>query len=286
MKKLTTILAVAAGSLLFNRADAQLRVHVNFNFGDPTPVVAQQYPAYDDSDDYYYLPDVEAYYSIPQNCYYYMDGGRWISARYLPGAYRNYDWRAFRHFEIRERRPYMHHDNYRERWGGGRPDWNYADRGRMNPGWGGDRNDDRRGWGHRDDRGWNNRDDRGGWGNRDNNRWDNNRGNDNNWNNQNRGGWDNNRDNVNNRWGGQQGGNRGPFPNGNDNRPQGGFGQQNPGGQPNRGGDNNGGWQRGGQNQGGQQGGNQNWGHDIRNNNADQRFTENNRMNQMRPSRF
>ncbi|WDF53970.1 hypothetical protein [Mucilaginibacter sp. KACC 22063] len=136
MKKLATIIAVSAGLLTFKAADAQIGLHVSFNFGNvvatrPVPV-QYQYPADDNCNDYYYLPEVEAYYSIPQHCYYYMDGNRWISNTYLPGNYRNMDWRSFRHYEVREVRPYMHHDMYRERFGGfaRRSDWNYANNDR------------------------------------------------------------------------------------------------------------------------------------------------------------
>lgn len=132
MKKLATIIAVTAGLLTVKAADAQIGIHVSFNLGTPAVVVPQpaavQYPDYDDSDDYYYLPDVEAYYSIPQHCYFYMDGNRWISAAYLPGRYHDMDWRAFRHYEVRGERPYMNHSAYRTKFGGAsqRPNWGYA----------------------------------------------------------------------------------------------------------------------------------------------------------------
>jgi hypothetical protein len=124
MKKIAILSAIAISGLLFNnKADAQIRIHLGLNFA-PRPVVVAQ-PAeyieptnYDGDEDYYYLPEVDAYYSVPDQCYYYNDGGRWVSAAYLPGAYRNYDWRYARRYEVRAPRPFMHADYYRARYHG------------------------------------------------------------------------------------------------------------------------------------------------------------------------
>jgi hypothetical protein len=128
MKKIALISAIALSGLLYNSANAQLRVHIGLNFGvRPVYVPAQvvQQPAdyceptnYNGDEDYYYLPEVDAYYSVPEGCYYYSDGDRWVSAAYLPGVYRDYDWRTVRRYEVRAPRPYMHHDYYRSRYNG------------------------------------------------------------------------------------------------------------------------------------------------------------------------
>ncbi len=143
MKKIAFISAIALSSLLYNSAKAQIRVHLGIHFASrpvyvPARVVVAQpvsdeysEPAnYDGDEDYYYLPEVDAYYSIPEQCYYYNDGGSWVSAAYLPGAYRNYDWRAARRFEVHAHRPFMHNDYYRTRYNGvafnGRWDHSYS----------------------------------------------------------------------------------------------------------------------------------------------------------------
>jgi hypothetical protein len=129
MKKIIIISAIAMSGLLFNTANAQVRVHVGFNFGTPVYVheglaaqpAAVEYiePAnYDGDEDYYYIPEVDAYYSVPEECYYYNNGGRWVSAAYLPGAYRDFNWRNARRFEVRAPRPFMHNDYYRARYNG------------------------------------------------------------------------------------------------------------------------------------------------------------------------
>ncbi|MDP2114697.1 MAG: hypothetical protein Q8K69_11630, partial [Bacteroidota bacterium] len=40
---------------------------------------------------YYYLPDVEAYYDVPSSQFIYLNGGTWVHRTYLPSRYRNYD---------------------------------------------------------------------------------------------------------------------------------------------------------------------------------------------------
>ena len=210
MKKLIILSAIAASGLFYAKtADAQISIHVGLNIPvrhvyvpAPQPVVVQDEPVYNDDnvpasydDDYYYLPEVEAYYSVPRHCYYYNDGSSWVTAAYLPGAYRNYNWRSAVRYEVRAPRPYMHHDFYRSRWGGyagGRANWGqrfnnrynggYAYSSRDNRGWG-NRGDYGRGnWGGRsnqsDNRGWNRGNhDRGNWGNRGNNNDNRGRGN-------------------------------------------------------------------------------------------------------------
>jgi hypothetical protein len=130
MKKLIITSAIALSGLIYNTANAQIGIHLGLHFG-PRPVVYEparvvvaqpaQYcePAnYDGNEDYYYLPEVDAYYSIPDQCYYYNDGGQWVSAAYLPGTYRDFDWRTARRFEVRAPRPFMHDDYYRTRYNG------------------------------------------------------------------------------------------------------------------------------------------------------------------------
>ncbi|QQL51126.1 hypothetical protein [Mucilaginibacter ginkgonis] len=123
MKKLTTIMAAGLAVLAYHTASAQVGLHVSLNLGGVgVHAVYNQAPVqYVDNaygDDYYYLPDVEAYYSVPQHCYYYNDGRQWVSAAYLPGRFHDFDWRNARRYEIRGERPFMHHDMYRTRYGG------------------------------------------------------------------------------------------------------------------------------------------------------------------------
>ncbi len=41
--------------------------------------------------DYYYLPDLNIYYDVTNALFYFLSGGRWVSAAYLPERYRAFD---------------------------------------------------------------------------------------------------------------------------------------------------------------------------------------------------
>jgi hypothetical protein len=212
MKKLFILSAIAVGGLIANKANAQLSIHVGFNVPvhrvyapSPPPVVIEEQPVYNDdygqvnyndaSDDYYYLPEVEAYYSVSNHYYYYNNGRNWVTCAYLPGAYRNYDWRTATRYEVRGNRPYMHHDVYRQRWGGysgDRSNWGRRFERRHDGGYAYQNRDNRnnnRGW----DRGRDNNRDRGNWGGRPDNRGD-------------HGNWGGRPNNNNNNGGGNHGG--------------------------------------------------------------------------------
>jgi hypothetical protein len=180
MKKIALISALALGGLFYNTANAQIRVSLGLHLPG-IHVVAQTpvYANYNTSDDYYYLPDVDAYYSVPEQCYYYNDGYNWVSAAYLPGAYRDYDWRNARRYEVREHAPYLRADFYRDRYRGnvgnwGRNDNHYDSRTYANRDF--NRSDDRLRFEKRDDQRFDNNRDNRGWNDRgrgDNQRFDN-----------------------------------------------------------------------------------------------------------------
>lgn len=134
MKKFVLSIIIAAGGLFTQAANAQVGVSVGVRLGPVVINVHKPVAPVVVYDDFYYLPEVEAYYSVPEHCYYYMDGNRrWTSAAYLPGRYRDYDWRYARRYEIHNQRPFDNHVYYRNRFGGnpGR-NWDnnrYADRG-------------------------------------------------------------------------------------------------------------------------------------------------------------
>jgi hypothetical protein len=172
MKKLLILSAIALSGLFYNTANAQVRIHVGLNlwpnrvYVHPAAVVEtapavcsdEVAPAdYDQADDYYYLPDVNAYYSVANQCYYYNDGDNWVSTVYLPGEYANFDWRSARHFEVRAPRPYMHNDFYMSRFHGANFNWARYNAPREEY-FGRDRHFDNRGYdqrfGDRDNRGW------------------------------------------------------------------------------------------------------------------------------------
>jgi len=109
MKKILLILVLITGSICF-KATAQ--VHVNVNIG-VQPVWG---PVGYDQADYYYMPDIDAYYNVPQRQFIYLEGGSWIFAANLPYRYHNYD--LYRGYKVvmNEPRPWLHNEVYRQRY--------------------------------------------------------------------------------------------------------------------------------------------------------------------------
>ncbi len=174
MKKLAIISAIALSGLIYNNANAQVRVSVGFNLGGPVvvqrPVVVERPVVVDYADDYYYMPEVDAYYSRGENLYYYNNGYSWVSGVYLPGAYRTYSWRNVPHYAVHAYRPYMNHNVYRTKYRGNAIDWRRFDNRNDRRDW--DRHDNRPDWNNRGNNrpDWNDRNDnRGNWNNRRNN---------------------------------------------------------------------------------------------------------------------
>jgi hypothetical protein len=145
MKKIALISAIALSGLFYNTASAQISFGIHINTPAVRVVAATPvYTEYTPADDYYYLPEVDAYYSVAERCYYYNDGDDWVSAAYLPGEFRNYNWRNARYYEVRARRPYLNADIYRERYRGNAYNWSRNERY------------DNRSYANRDDRRYNN----------------------------------------------------------------------------------------------------------------------------------
>lgn len=140
MKKLFFLSALITASLSFNTVKAQIGFHINVNFG-PRPVYVAPTPV---ADNYYYLPDANAYYSVPEQVYYYQNEGRWVSGSHLVGRYHDYDYSRLRHYAVNEARPYLRNDYYQARYSSPQFANGYG-RGYRNENYGGPeyRNDDR-----------------------------------------------------------------------------------------------------------------------------------------------
>ncbi len=113
MKKIFLAFALfAAAAATTNIAKAQ--VSVNFNIGRQ-PLWG---PTGYDNADYYYLPDVDAYYNVMDQQFVYMDGGQWVYRNSLPYQYRNYDLYHGYKVVINDRNPWMRNDYYRRQYYG------------------------------------------------------------------------------------------------------------------------------------------------------------------------
>ncbi len=98
--------------LLSSTVEAQVSVNLNFNV-DRQPVWG---PTGYDHVEYYYLPDIDAYYYVPQHRFFYEERGRWIGRSSLPSRYRDYDLYNSYKVVVNEPRPYRNHETYREKY--------------------------------------------------------------------------------------------------------------------------------------------------------------------------
>jgi len=104
--------------MFFAYTTVQAQIQVRFNIG-----VQPQWAPAEYQTDYYYLPDVEAYYDVQNSMFIYYEGSSWIRRSYLPVRYRNYD--LYHGYKVSMRdyhgnTPYYNHRVYRERYSNGR----------------------------------------------------------------------------------------------------------------------------------------------------------------------
>lgn len=111
MKKLVLFAAVLMVSL-FSINNAKAQVSLNINIGSQPAWGPTGY----DHVDYYYFPDIDAYYNVPSSQYIYSNGGRWVWTNNLPAQYRNFD--VYRSYKVvvNEPRPYLRNSVYVNRY--------------------------------------------------------------------------------------------------------------------------------------------------------------------------
>jgi len=109
MKKITFITALLLSSLLYKTSTAQVHINYRENIREQ-PVWG---PVGYDHVEYYYMPDIDAYYYVPSRQYIYQERGRWVFASSLPHRYRNYNVYTGYKVVVNEQRPYRNAGNYR-----------------------------------------------------------------------------------------------------------------------------------------------------------------------------
>jgi hypothetical protein len=114
MKKTLLIVAFVLSGFVFKTATAQVHVRFNVNIGTQ-PVWG---PVGYDHVEYYYMPDIDAYYYVPSRQYIYQDRGRWIFSSSLPYRYHNYDVYNGYKVVINNARPYRNDRYYRTKYAG------------------------------------------------------------------------------------------------------------------------------------------------------------------------
>ncbi len=113
MKKLFFIAVVVFGCLSFKAASAQVSISAGINIGsqpDWGPV------GYDNAQ-YYYMPDIDAYYDVPRHQYVYNENNVWIHAGVLPARFHFDRYHSYK-VVVNQRNPWEHHADIRARYAG------------------------------------------------------------------------------------------------------------------------------------------------------------------------
>lgn len=110
MKKLilgaTLLLTLGA----VQQAKSQVGINVNINIGSQPNWGPVGY----DYVEYYYLPDIEAYYYVPKHQFVHLNpAGKWVFSNGLPHAYRNYDLYTGYKVVLNMPTPYLYFNTHR-----------------------------------------------------------------------------------------------------------------------------------------------------------------------------
>ncbi len=112
---MNTLKLLVLSTVLFIFGSTQAQVSVNVNVGSPPSWGPSGY-----SDvEYYYLPDIEAYYDVRASNFIYFGNNTWVRTRNLPSRYRNYD--LYNGYKVvltdyRGPRPYTYFKNHKAKY--------------------------------------------------------------------------------------------------------------------------------------------------------------------------
>lgn len=110
MKKMTILSLVLASLLAGHQAVAQVAVSVNIGAQPVWGPVGYDYV------NYYYLPDIDAYYDVPGHVFVYNEGGVWVRRPALPPAFAGYDLYHGYKVVINDRDPWLRHPFYHDKY--------------------------------------------------------------------------------------------------------------------------------------------------------------------------
>lgn len=110
-----TLKLIAAGIILLVTSASHAQVSVNVNIGAPPAWGPVGYS----NVNFYYIPDIQAYYDIRLSQFIYFGNGRWIYTRQLPPHYRHYD--LYRGYKVvltdyRGNKPYIHYKTHKAKY--------------------------------------------------------------------------------------------------------------------------------------------------------------------------
>ena len=111
MKKLFFITAIAFGCFAFKNADAQLSIRAGINIGSQPDWGPVGYT----NAQYYYMPDIDAYYDVPTHQYIYNDNNAWVHANVLPSRFHFDRYHSYK-VVVNQPNPWEHNADIRTRY--------------------------------------------------------------------------------------------------------------------------------------------------------------------------
>lgn len=107
MKKLILLTVIVLGLFATVNTEAQISVRINISSQPVWGPVGYDYA------EYYYIPEIEAYYYVPRHKFIFFEGNRWVSYSKLPSRCHDIDLYRVEKVVINEPKPYLHHEDYR-----------------------------------------------------------------------------------------------------------------------------------------------------------------------------
>nr|WP_294945427.1 hypothetical protein [uncultured Mucilaginibacter sp.] len=110
MKKIVLTTAIFFSALSFQAAKAQISFSINIGSQPEWGPVGY------DHADYYYMPDIDAYYDVPAHQYVYLENNSWVRRASLPARYSNYNVYNGYKVVVNDRTPWMRNSIYRAKY--------------------------------------------------------------------------------------------------------------------------------------------------------------------------
>ena len=112
MKKIILTAAIFVSLLTVKQANAQISLNINIGSQPEWGPVGY------DRADYYYMPDIDAYYDVPAHQYVYLENNTWTRRAFLPARFNNYNVYNGYKVVINDRTPWTRNDVYRAKYAG------------------------------------------------------------------------------------------------------------------------------------------------------------------------
>ena len=103
MKKIILCAAILLSCMAYKTANAQIHISLGLNIGSQPAWGPVGY----NHAEYYYMPDIDAYYDVPNHQYVYFENNVWIHAAVLPARFHFDPYHSYK-VVVNERNPWEH----------------------------------------------------------------------------------------------------------------------------------------------------------------------------------